>query len=131
MGRSSVLTTVITPCAVYPGGQGAIHARMSGKPAPFMSGEPFNRCTHVAIDPAIGDFYVSDGYCNARVHKYAPDASSCFPGVTPGLISSTYTPPIGGWDLLAGSVRVTPGKTGACHRAHTCARGHCSSPSET
>jgi DNA-binding beta-propeller fold protein YncE len=46
---------------------------MSGKPAPFMSGEPFNRCTHVAIDPRSGDFYVSDGYCNARVHKYSPD----------------------------------------------------------
>ena len=46
---------------------------VSGKPAPFMSGEPFNRCTHVAIDPRNGDFYVSDGYGNARVHKYAPD----------------------------------------------------------
>jgi DNA-binding beta-propeller fold protein YncE len=45
----------------------------SGKPAAFMSGDPFNRCTHVAIDPRNGDFYVSDGYGNARVHKYAPD----------------------------------------------------------
>jgi DNA-binding beta-propeller fold protein YncE len=45
----------------------------SGKPAPFMSGEPFHRCTHVAIDARNGDFYVSDGYGNARVHKYAPD----------------------------------------------------------
>jgi DNA-binding beta-propeller fold protein YncE len=46
---------------------------ISGKPAPFMSGEPFNRCTHVAIDPRNGDFYVSDGYGNARVHKYTSD----------------------------------------------------------
>jgi len=46
---------------------------VSGKPAAFMSGEPFNRCTHVAIDPRNGDFYVSDGYGNARVHKYTPD----------------------------------------------------------
>jgi NHL repeat len=51
---------------------------MSGKPAPFMSGEPFNRCTHVAIDPRNGDFYVSDGYCNARVHKYSPDGKLLF-----------------------------------------------------
>jgi DNA-binding beta-propeller fold protein YncE len=51
---------------------------MSGKPAPFMSGEPFNRCTHVAIDPCNGDFYVSDGYCNARVHKYSPDGKLLF-----------------------------------------------------
>ena len=51
---------------------------MSGKPAPFMSGEPFNRCTHVAIDPRNGDFYVSDGYGNARVHKYSPDGKLLF-----------------------------------------------------
>ena len=46
---------------------------ISGKPAPFMSGDPFNRCTHLAIDPFNGDFFISDGYGNARVHKYSPD----------------------------------------------------------
>ena len=45
----------------------------SGHPAGFMSGDPFNRCTHVAIDPRNGDFFVSDGYGNARIHKYSPD----------------------------------------------------------
>ena len=40
-----------------------------GKPAPYMSGEPFHRCTHTAMSPN-GDIYVSDGYGNARVHKY-------------------------------------------------------------
>src|SRR5262245_52706619 len=30
-----------------------------GKPAPFMSGDPFHRCTHVALDPHTGEFYVS------------------------------------------------------------------------
>jgi DNA-binding beta-propeller fold protein YncE len=49
-----------------------------GKPAPFMSGNPFNRCTHVAIDPRNGEFYVSDGYGNARVHKYSPDGKLLF-----------------------------------------------------
>ena len=44
----------------------------AGKPAKFMSGEPFHRCTHTALSPT-GDIYVSDGYGNARVHKYAPD----------------------------------------------------------
>ena len=43
-----------------------------GKPAPFMSGEPFHRCTHTALSP-MGEIYVSDGYGNARVHKYSPD----------------------------------------------------------
>ena len=50
----------------------------SGHPAPFMSGDPFNRCTHVAIDPRNGDFYVSDGYGNARIHKYSPDGRLLF-----------------------------------------------------
>src|SRR6516165_5443165 len=43
-----------------------------GKPAPFMSGEPFHRCTHTALSPK-GEIYVADGYGNARVHKYTPD----------------------------------------------------------
>src|SRR6202044_1261293 len=43
-----------------------------GKPSPYMSGEPFHRCTHTAMSPQ-GDIYVSDGYGNSRVHKYSPD----------------------------------------------------------
>src|SRR5205085_1423312 len=34
-----------------------------GKPAPYMSGEPFHRCTHTALSPS-GDIYVSDGSSN-------------------------------------------------------------------
>ena len=45
-----------------------------GKPAPRMSGEPFCRCTHTAVSPH-GDIYVSDGYGNARIHKYSPDGT--------------------------------------------------------
>ena len=58
-----------------------------GKPSPFMAGEPFHRCTHTALSPQ-GDLYVSDGYGNARVHKYAPDGRLLFswgePGADPG-----------------------------------------------
>ena len=43
-----------------------------GQPSPYMSGTPFHRCTHTALSPR-GDIYVSDGYGNARVHKYSPD----------------------------------------------------------
>src|SRR5512132_1003950 len=43
-----------------------------GQPEPYQSGEPFNRCTHVAFSPK-GEIYVSDGYGNSRVHKYSPD----------------------------------------------------------
>ena len=45
------------------------------KPAPYMSGEPFHRCTHTALSPK-GELYISDGYGNARVHKYSPDGDS-------------------------------------------------------
>ena len=58
-----------------------------GKPAEYMSGEPFHRCTHTALSPS-GDIYVSDGYGNARVHKYSPDGKLLFswgePGTNPG-----------------------------------------------
>ena len=38
-----------------------------------MSGEPFCRPCHVAIDSRNGDLYVADGYSNANVHKYSAD----------------------------------------------------------
>ena len=41
-----------------------------GKPALPMSGDPFSSPTQVAVDLRNGDLYVSDGYSNARVHKY-------------------------------------------------------------
>lgn len=58
-----------------------------GRPAPAMSGLPFHRCTHTALSPG-GDIYVSDGYGNACIHRYAPDGrhlaswgrSGCGPG---------------------------------------------------
>jgi DNA-binding beta-propeller fold protein YncE len=58
-----------------------------GKPAPWMSGRPFHRCTHTALAPN-GDIYVSDGYGNAAVHKYTPDGKWLLswgePGSGPG-----------------------------------------------
>ena len=64
-----------------------------GKPAPRFSGNPFNRCTHTALSPQ-GDIYVSDGYQNARVHKYAPDGRLLFswgePGTAPGQFNLVH-----------------------------------------
>ncbi len=58
-----------------------------GEPTPYMAGEPFHRCTHTALSPE-GELYVSDGYGNARVHKYSPDGKRLFswgePGTDPG-----------------------------------------------
>ena len=78
-----------------------------GKPAPFMSGDPFHRCTHVALDPRTGEFYVSDGYGNARVHKYTPDGRLLFSwgesGTDPGQfnISHNIATDQDGWVYVA------------------------------
>jgi sugar lactone lactonase YvrE len=59
-----------------------------GKPAPFMSGEPFHRCTHTALSPQCDRLYISDGYGNARIHKFTVDgkllSSWGEPGTDPG-----------------------------------------------
>jgi DNA-binding beta-propeller fold protein YncE len=64
-----------------------------GKPAPYQSGEPFNRCTHVALSPK-NELYVSDGYGNSRVHKYSPDGKLLFswgePGSDPGQFNIVH-----------------------------------------
>jgi hypothetical protein len=70
-----------------PEGRVLMQLGVPGKPSPFMSGLPFNRCTHTALSPS-GDLYVSDGYGNARVHKYSPDGKLLLswgrPGSGPG-----------------------------------------------
>ncbi len=64
-----------------------------GKPAPYQSGEPFNRCTHVALSPK-NEIYVSDGYGNSRVHKYSPDGKLLLswgePGTDPGQFNIVH-----------------------------------------
>jgi len=63
------------------------------KPAAFMSGDPFHRCTHTALSPK-GEIYVSDGYGNARVHKFTPDGklirSWGEPGTDPGQFNIVH-----------------------------------------
>ena len=64
-----------------------------GKPAPYMSNEPFHRCTHTALSPS-GDLYVADGYGNACVHKFSPDGKRLFtwgePGTDPGQFNIVH-----------------------------------------
>jgi DNA-binding beta-propeller fold protein YncE len=66
---------------------------VAGTPAPHMSGNPFNRCTHTALSPEQ-DIYVSDGYGNARIHKYSPDGKLLFswgePGTGPGKFNIAH-----------------------------------------
>jgi DNA-binding beta-propeller fold protein YncE len=60
-----------------------------GTPAPFMSGEPFHRCTHTALSPD-GHLFVSDGYGNARVHKYSPDGKLVHSWGEPGADAGQF-----------------------------------------
>jgi DNA-binding beta-propeller fold protein YncE len=60
-----------------PDGKILLELGIPNRPAPFMSGLPFHRCTHTALSPR-GDIYVSDGYGNARMHKYSPDGKLLF-----------------------------------------------------
>ena len=57
------------------------------------AGPPFNYPTGVALSPE-GDLYVSDGYGNARVHKFAPDGRLLFswgePGSGPGQFITVH-----------------------------------------
>ena len=58
-----------------------------------MSGEPFHRCTHTALSPK-GDIYVSDGYGNARVHKFTPGRqTAAIPGASRAPIPASSTSP--------------------------------------
>jgi DNA-binding beta-propeller fold protein YncE len=90
-----------------PDGKVEFSLGIPGKPAPFMSGEPFHRCTHSALSPS-GEIYISDGYGNAKVHKYSPDGkqllfswgeSGCDPGQF-NLVHNICTDP-DGWVYVA------------------------------
>jgi DNA-binding beta-propeller fold protein YncE len=66
-----------------------------GQPAPAQSNLPFNRPTKVALDPQTGEIYVSDGYGNARIHKYTPDGQLLFSwgdyGTDPGFFNLPHS----------------------------------------
>src|SRR5436305_8502153 len=63
-----------------------------GKPAPYMRGDPFHRCTHTALSPQ-GDIYVSDGYGNSRVHKFSPNGKLLFSWGEPGTDEGQFNIP--------------------------------------
>lgn len=66
-----------------------------GQGAPEGSGEPFNRPTKVARAPKSGDLYITDGYGNARVHKFTADGQHLFSwgdyGTDPGQFNLPHS----------------------------------------
>ena len=53
-----------------------------------QSGETFNRPTDCCVDPANGDFFITDGYGNSHVHHFKADGTFVKtwgePGTDPG-----------------------------------------------
>jgi len=66
-----------------------------GKGSDFMSGHPFNQPTKVALDPKTSELYISDGYGNARLHKYSPAGQHLGswgePGSDPGQFNLVHS----------------------------------------
>ena len=65
-----------------------------GKPA--AEGDPFNRPTDAGISPT-GEIYVTDGYGNARVHKFSPEGVHLFSWGKPGDGPGQFDLPHGVW----------------------------------
>lgn len=66
-----------------------------GQGAPYQSGEPFNLPTKVGFDPEDACIYISDGYGNARIHKYTIDGDYLFSwgdyGTDPGCFNLPHS----------------------------------------
>ena len=75
-----------------------------GNPAPWQGGGMFNRPTGVCINPDNGDFFVSDGYGNSRVHKFDADGNHIKswgePGTGPGQFSLPHNIAMSGTDRV-------------------------------
>lgn len=57
-----------------------------------QAGPPFNRPTNVAIDDR-GRLFVTDGYCNARVHRFSPEGELELSWGAPGNGPSEFNVP--------------------------------------
>lgn len=66
-----------------------------GRGSGFMSGKPFQQPTKVAIDGKTRDLYISDGYGNARVHKFTARGEYLFSwgksGTDPGEFNLVHS----------------------------------------
>ena len=65
----------------------------AGESSERFSGLPFNRPTDVAVSPVDGALFISDGYGNARIHKYAPDGRLLFSWGQPGIGAGEFMVP--------------------------------------
>jgi streptogramin lyase len=59
-------------CVYQFNGRGELVTSLGTRGQPGGDGEPFNMPTDVAIAPA-GEWFISDGYGNRRIHKFSPN----------------------------------------------------------
>ncbi len=59
-------------------------------------GPPFNRPTDIALSPS-GEMYVTDGYGNARVHKFSPEGTLLLSWGEPGNAPGQFRLPHSVW----------------------------------
>ena len=72
-------------------------------------GGPFNLPTDIAF-AADGSMFMTDGYGNARVHKFSPDAKHQFSWGEPGTAPGQFNLPHGVWIDRRGRVLVADGE---------------------
>ncbi len=68
-------------------------------------GGPFNLPTDIALTPS-GEMFMTDGYGNARVHKFAADGTHLFSWGEPGTGPGQFSLPHGVWIDTRGRVLV-------------------------
>ncbi len=68
-------------------------------------GDPFNLPTDIALAPT-GEMFITDGYGNARVHKFAADGTYLFSWGEPGTGPGEFNMPHGVWIDRQGRVLV-------------------------
>ena len=76
-------------------------------------GGPFNLPTDIAFGPD-GSMFMTDGYGNARVHKFSPDAKYQFSWGEPGTAPGQFNLPHGVWIDRRGRVLVADRGTTGC-----------------
>jgi DNA-binding beta-propeller fold protein YncE len=75
--------------------EGRVLLTIGGQEAPAMSGEPFNLPTDVAVHPESQDIFVTDGYGNARVHRFDAQGNLVTSWGSPGTEPGEFAVPHG------------------------------------
>ena len=86
------------------------------------AGGPFNLPTDIAFAPD-GSMFMSDGYGNARVHKFSADAQHLFSWGEPGNAPGQFDLPHGVWIDRRGRLLVADRENDRCRCSIS--RGNC------